>query len=82
MDKVGKILDYITEREIKNTPEEREAVQPFLKILHQDYGYPKEMLQSHPQYRVKSHPSDKKGFPIDIAVFEKIRGKKQLKIVV
>ena len=82
MNKIEKIQDYITGIEIKDTPEEREAVQPFLKILHQDYEYPKEMLQSHPQYRVKSHPSDKKGFPIDIAVFENIKGKKQLKIVV
>ncbi|WP_041594836.1 hypothetical protein [Helicobacter cetorum] len=40
------------------------------------------MLQAHPQYRVKSCPSDTKGFPIDIAVFEEENGNKQLKIVV
>lgn len=82
MKKLEKIQDYITGEDIKNTPEEREAVQPFLKILHQDYEYPKDMLQAHPQHRVKSHPSDKIGFPIDIAVFEKIKGKKRLKMVV
>lgn len=76
------IVDFITGLEIKNTPEEREAVQPFLKILCEDYGYGKDMIQSHPQYRVKASPSDKKGFPIDIAVFENVKGKRCLKMVV
>lgn len=76
------LVDFITGKNIKDTPEEREAVQPFLKILHEDYGYPKELIQSHPQYRVKASPSDKRGYPIDIAVFETIKGKKKLKIVV
>lgn len=41
------------------------------------------MIQTHPQYRVKSSPSDKKGYPIDIAVFEiDEKGEKKLKIVV
>ncbi len=40
-------------------------------------------MQSHPQYRVKSNPSDKsKGYPIDICVFELENGKKKPKIVV
>lgn len=41
------------------------------------------MIQTHPQYRVKSSPSDRKGYSIDIAVFEPDeKGNKKLKIVV
>lgn len=69
------LIDFISGKEIKNTPEEREAVQPFLKILHEDYGYGKDMLQAHPQYRVKSSPSDKQSVPVDIAVFERQGGR-------
>jgi len=36
----------------------------------EDYGYPKEHIQTRPQHRVKVRPSDtKKEYPIDIAVF-------------
>lgn len=80
---MDKIIDYISGKEINATPEEVNAVQPFSKILVEDYGYPKEMIQTHPQVRVKSCPSDKKGYPIDIAVYEVDQhGKKRLKIVV
>jgi type I restriction enzyme M protein len=35
-----------------------------------DYGYDKNQIQTHPQYRVKVRPSDtKKEYPVDIAVF-------------
>lgn len=78
-----KIIDYITGKEINATPEEVNAVQPYLKILVEDYGYPKNLIQTHPQYRVKSSPSDKRGYPVDIAVFEYDgKNKKKLKIVV
>lgn len=68
---MNKIIDYVSGQEVNATPEEIGAVQPYSKILVEDYGYPKDMLMTHPQYRVKSSPSDKKGYPIDIAVFEK-----------
>lgn len=78
-----KIIDYVSGLEVNATPEEINAVQPFSKILVEDYGYPKNMIQTHPQYRVKSSPSDKRGYPIDIAVFEyDSKGNKKLKIVV
>lgn len=65
-----KIIDYISEKEINATPEEIQAVQPFAKMLVEDYGYPKENIATHPQYRVKVRPSDtKKEYPVDIAVF-------------
>jgi type I restriction enzyme M protein len=68
--KDGYIKDYISGEEIKATPEEVEAVQVFSEILVEDYGYPKEQLQTRPQWRVKVRPSDtKKEYPIDIGVF-------------
>lgn len=68
--KEGYIFDYISGIQVKETPEEIEAVQPFSKILVDDYGYPKENIHTRPQYRVKVRPSDvKKEYPVDIAVF-------------
>ena len=65
-----KINDYITGKLVERTPEEVEAVQPLLKLLVEDYGYSKDCIISHPQYRVKARPSDrKKEYPVDIAVF-------------
>jgi type I restriction enzyme M protein len=38
--------------------------------LVNDYGYPRDHIQTRPQYRVKARPSDrKKEYPVDIAVF-------------
>ena len=68
--KEGYIVDYISGQPVRETPEEVEAVQPFSKILVDDYGYPKEYIHTRPQYRVKVRPSDtKKEYPVDIAVF-------------
>lgn len=65
-----KIIDYISGNPVNATPEEVEAVQPFLKILVEDYGYPKTRIMAHPQFRVKVRPSDeRKEYPVDIAVF-------------
>ena len=67
----NKLIDYISGNEIISTPEEREAVQPFSIQLVEDYGYPKELIQTRPQYRVKTTPSDtKKSYPVDIAIFD------------
>ncbi len=68
--KKGYIFDYISNLEIKATPEEVGAVQVFAKQLVEDYNYPKENIQTRPQFRVKVRPSDtKKEYPVDIAVF-------------
>lgn len=68
--KEGYIIDYISGLQVKKTPEEVEAIQVFSKILVEDYGYPKENIQTHPQYRVKAYPSDTQyKYPIDITVF-------------
>lgn len=64
------IVDFISGQKVRATPEESQAIQPFSRILHEDYGYPKDLIQTHPQWRVKVSPSDtKKGYPVDIAVF-------------
>ncbi|QHT58618.1 N-6 DNA methylase [Paenibacillus lycopersici] len=69
--KDGYLIDFISGKMVKDTPEEREAVQVFSEILVKDYGYPKEHIQTRPQWRVKVRPSDKKKeYPIDIAVFD------------
>ncbi len=66
----NKIIDFISETEVEGKPEEIEAVQPYLHILVEDYGYPKSRILSHPQFRVKVRPSDeRKEYPVDIAVF-------------
>lgn len=68
--KDGYINDFISGQEVKATPEEIEAVQVFAKQLVEDYGYPKDHIQTRPQFRVKVRPSDtKKEYPVDIAVF-------------
>jgi len=68
--KDGYIIDYISGRQVKASPEEVEATQVFSKILVEDYGYPKENIQTRPQFHVKVRPSDtKKEYPVDIAVF-------------
>ena len=58
--KEGYFTDYISGLPVKETPEELEAVQPFSKILVDDYGYPKEFIHTRPQYRVKARPSDRR----------------------
>lgn len=71
MTREGYIIDFISNKEIRSTPEELEAVQVFSKQLVEDYNYPKECIQTRPQFRVKARPSDtKKEFPVDIAVFD------------
>ena len=64
------LTDYISGLEVKATAEEVDAVQVFSKQLVEDYNYPKNLIQTHPQFRVKVRPSDtKKEYPVDIAVF-------------
>lgn len=68
--KDGFVIDCISGSEIRATPEEIQAVQPFAQKLMADYDYPKEHIQTRPQWHVKVRPSDvKKEYPVDIAVF-------------
>ena len=64
------VIDHISGKRVRYTPEEVEAVQVFARLLVEDYEYPKSHIQTHPQWRVKVRPSDtNKGYPVDIAVF-------------
>nr|BBN51385.1 N-6 DNA methylase [Halimeda borneensis] len=65
-----KLIDFISGLEVPATSEEIEAVQVFAKQLIEDYGYSKQQITTHPQFRVKATPSDTVGkYPVDIAVF-------------
>src|SRR5580700_10100321 len=69
-EKVPRIKDYVSGRMVRATREEREAVQVYSKRLVEDYGYPAKRIQTHPQFRVRSRPSDEsRSYPVDIAVF-------------
>ncbi len=62
------VEDYLTGKKIENTPEEPNR-QAILKILHEDYGYPKHLMIK--EFGVKKRPSDtKRSVPVDVAVFE------------
>jgi type I restriction enzyme M protein len=78
------IIDYISGITVNATPEGIDAVQTFSRQLVEDYGYPKEYIQTRPQYRVKVRPSGtKKEYPVDIAVFsDSIKNDDTLYIVV
>lgn len=68
--KEGYLIDYISGVAVKATPEEVEATQVFSRVLVEDYDYPKEHIQTRPQFHVKVRPSDtKKEYPVDISVF-------------
>src|ERR1022692_1818306 len=68
--KPGYTIDFISGLPVKDTPEERDAVQVFARRLVEDYGYPEEFIRTRPQYRVRKSPSDEeKSYPVDIAVF-------------
>ena len=79
---VESIIDYISGIEIKSAgPEEIYAVQPFSKSLVEDYGYPKNCITTRPQVRVPRTPSDRKGYPMDIVVYED-SSKQKIKMIV
>lgn len=68
--KAGYIADYVSGRQVKATPEEVEGTQVLSRRLVEDYGYPKEHIQTRPQFHVRKRPSDEdKAYPIDIAIF-------------
>jgi len=70
LEALGFIKDYISGIKVRATPEEVWAVQVFAARLVEDYGYKKNQIQTHPQFRVRKRPSDEaKEYPVDIAVF-------------
>jgi Type I restriction-modification system methyltransferase subunit len=70
----GYIVDFVSGQPVRATPEEVDAVQVFSRRLVDDYGYPREHIQTRPQFRVRIRPSDEeKSYPVDIAVFSSER---------
>lgn len=66
----GYVRDFISGLPVRATPEEIEAVQVFARRLVEDFGYPREHIQTRPQYHVRRRPSDSgRAYPVDIAVF-------------
>lgn len=65
------IIDYISGRTVRATLEEVDGVQVFARRLVEELGYPKAMVQTRPQFRVRPRPSEKsaRGYPVDIVVF-------------
>lgn len=82
--KDGYMIDYISGNEVRATPEEVQAVQPFCRMLVEDYGYPPSVISAHPQFRIRARPSDiKKEYPVDIAVFgSDAKNDNEVKIIV
>ena len=78
------LTDFISGRRVRATPEEEDAVQVFARRLVEDYGYRKDQIQAHPQYRVRARPSDEnRSYPVDIAVFRTAhRGEDELAMIV
>ncbi|MFT9033847.1 MAG: N-6 DNA methylase [Liquorilactobacillus nagelii] len=71
------IKNYLTGLDIRNTPEEPNR-QEMLRRLHEDYGYPKELMEI--EFGVKKSPSDtRRTVPADIAVFDSYEDKQQRK---
>lgn len=68
-----KLLDYITKKEIPNTPENREAKLVFEERLHKEYGY--DLDQMLPEFRVQKG-STLIG-PADIVIFHDSKDKTQ-----
>lgn len=70
----GYVHDYVSGIPVKASREEVEAVQVFAQRLVEDYGYPKDRIQTRPQFRVRIRPSDEgRAYPIDIAIFSSKR---------
>ncbi|MBM2812892.1 MAG: putative methylase [Chloroflexi bacterium] len=62
---LGYVRDYVSGRQVRATPEEVQAVQIFVRRLVEDYGYARDHIIAHPQYRVRRSPSDiAKSFPV------------------
>ena len=64
------LTDFVSGKRVRATAEQRHAVQVFARRLVEELGYSREQLQTQPQFRVRSAPSDnRRGYPVDIAVF-------------
>jgi type I restriction enzyme M protein len=65
----NQIEDFISGILVPAGPEEVEAVQVFSRRLVEEFGYPKDHIQTRPQFMVREAPSGKDKWPVDISVF-------------
>jgi type I restriction enzyme M protein len=64
------VIDKASGKIISAGPEEVDATQPLLEILITEAGWKAEQIVSRPQqWRVPSSPSDKRTWPVDVAIF-------------
>jgi len=63
-------VDRASGRLISAGPEEIDATQPLLEALVQEAGWEPGQIVSRPlQWRVPASPSDKRQWPVDVAIF-------------
>ncbi|MDQ7830863.1 MAG: restriction endonuclease subunit M [Desulfovibrionaceae bacterium] len=69
--RIGYIIDYISGRQVRATAEEVEAVQVFARRLVEDFNYPKDLITTRPQFKVRARSSEERArsYPVDITVF-------------
>jgi len=58
--------------EMRRQPE-REVVRELRYRFEKELGYPEECVQTDPQYRIPLYPSDRTGYPVDLAAFRNPR---------
>ncbi len=62
--KEGYVKDFITNQLVKTVVKEhKDAVNVFANKLFEDLGYPKNQIQTIPQFRVKTSPSGQERYP-------------------
>jgi len=66
-----KTVDFISGSYVTKTDEEI-SVQEFCNKLVSEYGYPKANIKAHPQWRIRSTPSGRGRWMLDIAVFSSL----------
>ena len=64
------ILDRASGRLIGAGPEEVDATQPLLDVLVDERGWDQGQIVSRPQWRVPGSPSDRRRWPVDVAIFD------------
>lgn len=66
----GKIIDRASGRLIVGGPEEVNATQPLVELLIEECGWDPAQIVTRPQWRVPASPSDKRQWPVDVAIFD------------
>lgn len=79
------IIDRASGRLISATQEETDATQPLLEVLIDECGWSANQIVSRPnQWRVPSSPSNKRTWPVDVALFssdKNLRQEEHIKII-